>query len=97
MLMGFVILNVFEHLIYNKESNENSCFLSDLYNVPQLLARLDPTNFCYILFHNFYTYVPKMKNLVFITFCSLQAFHAGIMQFKDVCNLKQQFNVLYNS
>lgn len=44
---------------------------------------------CYILFHNFYTYVPKMKNLTFITFCSLQAFHAGIIQFKDVWNLKQ--------
>lgn len=43
----------------------------------------------YILFHNFYTYVPKMKNLAFITFCSVQAFHAGIIQFKDVCNLKQ--------
>lgn len=47
------------------------------------------TNICYILFHNFYTYVPKMKNLAFITFCSVQAFHAGIIQFKDVCNLKQ--------
>lgn len=41
------------------------------------------------LFHNFYTYVPKMKNLAFITFCSVQAFHAGIIQFKDVWNLKQ--------